>query len=1401
MKKKKTEQWKPDPDSITKIKFDYKENKLNKLKCPDDLKKFCRINGKYKNHKNNPKEQNEVNCDAYGIVPIFCNIDGIDNNGEVSSFAKETCTLTPEKSNENIIPILDRKIPVKVCSTYKCKPNYKLIKHTDGGLCAHNENNTKCSLDPLRTGGYDLCNEQELYKKYENIKYEFNNSINQPIHNSSVEECANKCNRDSVYYGTKDDYEQVLNFTISGIVLKSEPTKLGNNYIFTKGEYHKNYGKLFLIKNNITATIDYDLSKARSSDIEPSFIKYFKYNSQYFKYELTPEKYKNKINFWSEESADFNPNKNNNFKIVSFKDMKNDNTFSYLYVGVTNDLDIKKINANATEVTNVTQLGWQCQPIGDANEFVCVKINNEFSNICEKTDKIENGYKICETGIKTCPNGLRKYCQKQIGDDKRIVAHNSMFGNPPKLMNCDIPDNNIITFCEIENDKLVNDDYLEKHFTKKKKNSATEKSCYLEYPKKPDNINIPVRVDQEINDYSGELIGTEVRYSMPKCPTTDVCYIHDDNNPNQSPPSKKKCNERNDCQYFTFNKKTKKCNLKKSIGTDKKHMDDKSRYIKMDNEIDTYMKLPLNYTEIKQSDLTGEILKPYFDDYKTIEECGRLCNIHPECNTFTYGTGIDNAGKCELRNVNDIEKDENSQNYIENANTSIFQKKYNYKLFDKEDNKIKDEQMLSVNKTTYLQDNIDASPNNIGNLCTLNDELANDEIKLEIKKSNAKYSSNLINLYKKNEQKKNNIKNNVKENVMKNTVKFMIDKKSTITWDNINIECNEVYFELLATRRLYLPYIQIYIEHNNEIVNVFGENENGKPISSKRSETLKNTALKFDEIAYSKNSKSNEDISLDSYNFTNLMRNNGFYVPNDVTMENNISNSYEKSDLNICYITKDIENPIVKFTFYDGEFNRRKQIKKIKINKIVIYNKKFGNKDQILPIKIGLKNSYQQFSDIKYVIKENWDNELIESKSLPNIPTGLDVKAYTDLKVVKNEGNMKKAKKIDNLGDISKIREWVDLNNTGKKDVYCSFVTDNNLRCIDSTKDITEDNASILYPIKKYNPSDYPNSHYFEKINDDLHFCRCAKDSSYGNALYTNVYCHNMDPDPKSKTRGTDTVQINKPSNCENYTGEMLKKFNLNSSFMDREKCVNYKDVNSDKYYLEVEKNTIDAAFSVDRKIYIFKNTKLNNTNIVIFSIINNNDDKNNKNYDIFNKNSFPNLNDIFYRKIDACYCIDNIVYFFSSNLMCKFDLINNTVIKFDNGNNYKRIQEYYFSDNSVNPNIFLENLTAVVPKSKDVILFFKGTKYIEFNTKIKNNLKVINLKLDMKDNINLSNINAIFKMNNILYIINKNLHCKFNILTNSQERRYGWKKNNIQSIFNPNNKENIWTYNINLLF
>ena len=33
-------------------------------------------------------------------------------------------------------------------------------------------------------------------------------------------------------------------------------------------------------------------------------------------------------------------------------------------------------------------------------------------------------------------------------------------------------------------------------------------------------------------------------------------------------------------------------------------------------------------------------------------------------------------------------------------------------------------------------------------------------------------------------------------------------------------------------------------------------------------------------------------------------------------------------------------------------------------------------------------------------------------------------------------------------------------------------------------------------------------------------------------------------------------------------------------------------------------------------------------------------------------------LNDIFYRHLDACYYVDNIIYFFSRKFICKFDFI-----------------------------------------------------------------------------------------------------------------------------------------------
>lgn len=1395
------------------IKHLYNEKKLNRAECPQDMKKICRINGKYKIHTKNPKNPNEANCDAYGIVPKFCNLDGIDSQtGEINSNSLETCTLTPEKSNENIIPTLSKKIPVRVCDSYKCKNNGRLFKQTDGGVCIDDDTGKKCSLDPLRTGGYDLCYKKELYKKYENVIFEYNDKNNiKTIPNSSVEECANKCNKKSIYYGTVDDYDRTK-FNIKNGLDKGASTN-----------------------SNKTINIETPVSDKPGNNKL-----YFKYNSEYYIYSIR-SKYKNSIRFWSEKTDDFNENKLSNFKIVRVKennDPSNSEPDTYLYIGVSSNFDIAlkdKINDNINYDENV----WKKIVLNSSASInvpdILIKINNEISNICEKVETDANGYNICKIGIKTCPAGLQKYCVKSLSTnpkDDKIYEHNSKHGNI--VINCDSdkypPTNdNKIVFCDVKNDKINDISYLgygdnepSIQFTKPVNNSEKKTSCYLKYPYEPDPTNIPVRIDQEINDYTNLKIGKEQRYEMPSCEkykeqNESICYIscNPDSNGNCKPNgSLKKCDFINDCQYFTFNKKNKKCKMKNSMDP-RSDLRDKSTFVKMDTDTDTYMKLPLNYTEIKQSDLIGIPLKTYGEgdtstDYKTIEECARICNIYPKCNTFTYGTGINNAGKCELREVKDIEKDENSQNYIENPNTSIFQKKYKYKLFDKDTNTIKEftkyDDLGNANKLTeYIENNKNQSPNNIGNLCTLNDELANDEIKIEIDKSNKIYKSNLKNLFKKIENKKQNIKNTVKENVMKNTVKFMLDKKSVITWDNINVTCNEIYFELLANRSLFLPYIQIFIEHNNNIIDLFGEIKmdsgefkNGNRYSRLRTDNTMRTLFSFDQIAYSKYDKNKNDIDLPEKVYNNLLKNNGYYLDDNQPIKNKINNAYEVNDLNICYITKHTKNPTVKFTFYDGLISRIDQISQFKVTKIIVYNKKFGNKDEILPLKIGLRNSYQPHSDIKYIIKDSWDNDMIESKTLPSIPEGLNLNnSYKNLKVIKTVNERKKVVNLQNLGDISKIREWVDLNNTGKKDVYCSFISDNKLRCIDSTKDVTKTNANIIYQINNYNPSDYPNTHYFDKMNDDLHFCRCAKDSAFENSLYTNVYCYNMDPNVKSKNRGTETIQLNKPSNCQNYSGKELKEINLNSSPMDKTKCVNYIDVNTDNQYLSVEKNSIDAGFYKNNKIYIFKNSKLNNSNIVIYKIIDKN--KKNENYKIFNNINFPNLDEIFYKKIDACYCNENnIIYFFSFYLVCMFDLNKNNVLPFSNGAKSKTIKEYFFNENSLINNIFTKDITAVVPKFDNILLIFKGTKYIEYNLNKNNNLKIMNLQLDIKDNINLSNISAIININNTLYIINKNLHCKYNIMNNQQDISYGWIKNN-KSLFNKNKNKNIWSYNINL--
>ena len=1341
-------------NEIIKLKQEYSDYKINKLECKKSQKKICKINNnEYKIHNVKPNNINEVNCNAYNNIPIFCNTLGLDSNNKISSNSKETCTLTPEMSNENIIKEIDPNNPVPVCNTYKCKPGY--IKA--GNFCANIEDNTKCALDPLRTNGYELCEKKSLYKKYENINYKNNTNIIKTINNSTINECANKCNKNILYYGTEDDFKKKLT-------------------VFTFTKYN-------LLNFNKINKVD---------------LKFFKYNNIFYKYEIEPNKYINDIIFWYEQKDNFNSDKLNSLKYIRFPDPNNS---LFLYVAISNKFEIKKVTNQdisliSEEIRNLELLNWNCAELDDQN-YICIRLKNEFTDLCDDIvdDDKKPPNKICKTGISKCPKGLKKYCtingsvNNKIYEDGEIAEIN---GNK-KIINCNVKDSMNLTFCEIENNKLDNlrniddNEYLSKHFSKPL-NNLSLKSCFLG---NPIISKLPVRRDRELNEYTGKFIGKETIYTMPKCKSEDRCYIYNETQtPENLPdPSIKPCYVKNDCQYFTFDKKNNKCILSNELNISENERD-KSIY--MEDEIDTYMKLPLNYQEMKQSDIIGDPLMTLSNN-NTIEQCARICNIYPNCNTFTYGTGLKNGGRCELRNVDNKNIDENSQKFVDNATTSVFTKKYKYQVYNYDDNGNK----TVINNSDLVNNFNDYkkhSPNKIGNLCTLNEELPNKIIKKEIKNKNKKHEKKLLDKYKMTNKYKKVIKNKVKETVMKDTVKFIMDKKAIIVWDNIDILCDEVYFELLANRRLILPYIQIFIEYNNEIINIFGENSNGIKYISNSNDASVITPFKVEESTYGKKEK---NIQLENKAYINILKNNGFYIF-DNKIKNKISNSHAVADLNICYISKLTQNPTVKFKFLDGSISNYNLQKSVLIKKIVVFNKAFGNLDELLPLKIGLKNSFH-INDTKFVIKKSWDEELIESSNLPKIPDKINITSYKDLKEYTKINNKTQLASIKNLGDVTKIREWVDLNNTGNNDVYCSFESDNMLRCIDKNKDW--DKSKITYNIDKYDPSEFPNTHYFDKINNDLHFCRCARDNENSDSYYTNVYCYNMNPNLDNSARGSDTLQTNKPSNCQYYTGPMLKSFKLNASFLDKKKCVNYKDNNSENKYLGIEKNTIDASFSTNKFTYFFKNTKLNNKNIVIYKILNN---KKNQHYKIFNDITFPGLDDIFYSKLDACYCIQNIVYFFSDDKVSKFNLIKNNVEIFIDGETIKTIEDFYFSKSSkiLDLKQFFKDITAVVAIDNNTLLFFSGTKYIEYNSKLKKGeIQIFNLNLDMKDNIKTTNINSIFKMNETLYIINKNLHCKYNLITKMQDYSYGWKKNNISNTeLNPYNENNIWEYNINLL-
>lgn len=832
--------------------------------------------------------------------------------------------------------------------------------------------------------------------------------------------------------------------------------------------------------------------------------------------------------------------------------------------------------------------------------------------------------------------------------------------------------------------------------------------------------------------------------------------------------SDKKENKNDECDFFTYEKSGPskgKCILKKILNSD---TNTKST-IYRNKDVDTYMKLPLNYEMHLNKEFNGELIQDGEYSNKTIMKCAELCDKNPECYTFVSGINNQSSiGTCQLKGKM---KNKSDLTFNSNKITGSIVNKYAPKINNVNNKKY-------YNKLyPYVSDNIVEN----GNLCGFKTyyKTMHDNIKGEIKEQDNLFENKKNKLEEENNKYISNLKEITENITKKKTLKFMINPKSIITWTRINTGCAKIEIELLRESYLQVSLIQI-----------FGK----KSIDSNKVENLQNFAIPV------------PSSKLDDIKFRKILESTDFYTKDPIS--NNIYNCWSTYDLENFFSTDHEKNPKITINF-SKELLGTDNVEVI-IDKIFIYNRLDSNQENLVPLKIKLINSNNYV--VREAVKNSFKEPLQLNKPLPKIPENSGIQSYTE---ITDNGD---------LGDSNMIREWVTINNTP---AYCSI---SNLELNDINKiqpnkinkdelqnlfkideDIDKDSNNKHYHIKCSNTSNetfrskvidpgYPETQFFKDMNNtgNVDFCRCI-----GTPPNTYVSCI-----PFESGSGFSVNEYRPrllPGGCQQMTGEYLKNLNLDGTkkkcseiIIDKPIISSSDEVNKVSLldeYKTIQNNIIHAGFynPFTSDYTFFKNTKFNNNPVVLYSKIRYSTSNNSQvkliDTGIINNLSFPNLPKDFYTNIDAaCFYNKNTIYLFNGDEFVKY---NTKTKKVENKNRFIRDEWPKI------PYFFTYDLTAVVFRNSgnnsntDIVWFFKGIQYIELSLSNKSELygspKNINKELD----INMSNIDTAmcsqYKKNgkkyDILYLFNKHRHVQYNFNSSNVSKyddNYLYKKNNI---------------------
>lgn len=767
------------------------------------------------------------------------------------------------------------------------------------------------------------------------------------------------------------------------------------------------------------------------------------------------------------------------------------------------------------------------------------------------------------------------------------------------------------------------------------------------------------------------------------------------------------------------------------------------------------------YIEDDDLDVYGDNVNIDFRDNYSEIECSNLCTKNPECNLFTVGKD-ENKGFCYLKrgilDKNNIKQNRKRKTY--------YKAPLNYNIHSNTDisgHDISYHDGLSVMECSKL-----CNENNNCNSFVHNKNYKAGQCILKSTKSSSLERDKDSNLFVKRKNYHDNIGNickNPSKNIKKqiNQELLKIDENLSKDQKQIEIKINNKIkiYELNSMKNAKNDLIKMFSSEDGIIIwdniNIMGNKVKLELMSHNylHISNIQIFGINLNKQINKYNNKENNDkenksqdeiidLTLDKklqINTSSILDENKYPIENCI--DNNI-NTYFSTNIDV--------NPHIIFEFPKEYF----------IYKIIIYNRKDFYRVRLIPLKILILNKYDVIE--KFAIKENFENPLSISITPPDPPK--------DNPTFKSIG-------ITNYGLYDKFKKWAKIDNSNQFG-YCRWVdTDANspyFSC--ATSDIS--NSEYTINSKPGIDSGYPNTSYMKDetgngLND---LCRCV-----GTSPNTKVSCL---INKKDRFEGEYTPN-KKPSNCIHYTGEQLKNMGTKQ---EKKPCNEYIS------YKKSIKNKVDAGFYWNRieKYYLFKNTKINDTNIILYSMVDKETNQVMIGYPkIVSSYTWPGLS--FTEGIDtAMYADNDNVYFFSDNKYVKYDLLNKKQVE-----GYpKTIKKEWIGMP------FNKKITCAMYIGDNIAMIFNGENFIDYDLlkpktpRVNLDIRKINKKTFPGINFNIfDEIVSFYDNNNIkLYIFKGNKFIEYylndrDLLTSSNKPVYTISKE-FPNLWNLNIHSNI---------